>query len=280
MSKPGKEPREPVTPLPASTVLLIRDGSAGIEVFMVQRPTKMDFAGGALVFPGGKVDAADRAANVRPRCTGADALDDFQLSLNVAAIRETFEECGVLLARPRGQNELVPLERVPELETRYRDALVRDEVGIGDMADAEDLELACDLLVYYAHWITPKIRPKRFDTHFFLAPAPTGQSALHDGSESLDSLWETPEQVMADYIGGTHFVMFPTYCNLLKLTKSATVAEALDRARGDEVVTVLGQHSVGADGIRRLLLPKAAGYDITEMPDPTEPSGKRIVIQE
>ncbi len=280
MSKPGKEPQETVTPLPASTVLLLRDGPAGIEVFMVERPTKMDFAAGALVFPGGKVDEADRAANVRPRCTGADALDDFNLSLNVAAIRETFEECGVLLARPRGQNDLVPLERVPELEARYRDALVRDEVGIGDMADAEDLELACDLLEYYAHWITPKIRPKRFDTHFFLAPAPAGQSALHDGSESLDSLWATPEQVMADYIGGIHFVMFPTYCNLLKLTTSATVAEALDRARGDEVVTVLGQHSVGEDGVRRLLLPKAAGYDITEMPDPTEPSGKRIVIQE
>ncbi len=269
-----------MTPLPASTVLLLRDGAAGIEVFMVQRPTKMDFAAGALVFPGGKVDPADRAANVRPRCTGADALDDFRLSLHVAAIRETFEECGVLLARPRGEPDIVPLERVPELETRYRDALVRDEVGIGDMADAEDLELACDLLEYYAHWITPKIRPKRFDTHFFLAPAPPGQSALHDGSESLDSLWETPEQVMADYIGGTHFVMFPTYCNLLKLNKSATVAEALDRARSDEVVTVLGQHSVGEDGVRRLLLPKAAGYDITEMPDPTEPSGKRIVIQE
>lgn len=280
MSKPGKESREPVTPLPASTVLLLRDGSAGIEVFMVQRPTKMDFAAGALVFPGGKVDEADRAANVRPRCTGADALDDFNLALNVAAIRETFEECGVLLARPRGRSELVLLERMPELETRYRDALVRDEVGIGDMAEAEDLELACDLLVYYAHWITPKIRPKRFDTHFFLAPAPAGQSALHDGSESLDSLWSTPAQVMADYIGGTHLVMFPTYCNLLKLTKSNTVAEALARARRDEVVTVLGQHSIGEDGVRRLLLPKAAGYDITEMPDPTEPSGKRIVIQE
>ncbi len=280
MSTPGKDSREPVTPLPASTVLLLRDGPKGIEVFMVQRPTKMDFAAGALVFPGGKVDEADRATNVRPRCTGADHLDDFNLSLNVAAIRETFEECGVLLARPRGKRDFVPLERVPELEAQYRDALVRDEIGIGDMADAEDLELACDLLEYYAHWITPKVRPKRFDTHFFLAPTPPGQSALHDGSESLDSLWATPEQVMADYIGGTHFVMFPTYCNLLKLAKSATVAEALKRARDDDVVTVLGQHSVGEDGVRRLLLPKAAGYDITEMPDPTEPSGKRIVIQE
>lgn len=280
MSERKEARSEPVTPLPASTVMLLRDGAAGIEVFMVERPTKMDFAAGALVFPGGKVDEADRAAKLRPRCAGADRLDDFQLSLRVAAVRETFEECGVLLARPRGVDALVPLDRVAELETRYRDALTADEIGIGGMAEREDLELACDLLVHYAHWITPKIRPKRFDTHFFLAPAPAGQSARHDGSESLDSLWATPEQVMADYIGGIHFVMFPTYCNLIKLAESRTVADALDRARGEDVVTVLGQHSVGEDGIRRLLLPRAAGYAIDEMPDPTAPGGRRIVIQE
>ena len=272
-------PDAPVTPLPASTVLLLRDNPDGLEVFMVRRATKMDFAAGALVFPGGKVDPADKAPSLRARCAGVDALDDFNLALKVAAIRETFEECGVLLARARGTPDFVPVERLQELESRYRDPLMRDEVGIDEMAEAEDLELACDLLVYYAHWITPVIRPKRFDTHFFLAPAPADHSARHDGSESLDSLWARPQTVFDDFVGGTHHVMFPTYCNLHKLDHSRTTAEALERARGEKVVPVLGQHQKGPDGETQMILPREAGYDITEVPDPNAPMGKRIVVQ-
>ncbi|MCG8548272.1 MAG: NUDIX domain-containing protein [Alphaproteobacteria bacterium] len=272
-------PDDPVTPLPASTVLLLRDGADGLEVFMVRRATKMDFAAGALVFPGGKVDPADQAASLRARCAGAEGLDDFNLALMVAAVRETFEECGVLLARPRGTPDFVSVERLQDLESRYRDPLMRDEVGIDEMAEAEDLELACDLLVHYAHWITPVIRPKRFDTHFFLAPAPADHVARHDGSESLDSLWARPQQVFEDFIGGTHQVMFPTYCNLHKLDESRTVTEALDRARGEQVVCVLGQREKGPDGRMQMILPRDAGYDITEVPDPSDPSGKRNVVQ-
>ena len=172
--------KEPPIPLPAATVLLLRDGAEGLEVFMVRRTTKMDFAAGALVFPGGKVETSDALPMLRERCGDVAGIDDFQLALRVAAVRETFEECGVLLARPRSRREIVPVERVRALEAKYRDALMRDEIGIDTMIEAENLDLACDLLVYYAHWITPVIRPKRFDTHFFLAPAPVGQHAEED----------------------------------------------------------------------------------------------------
>ena len=271
-------PDAPVTPLPASTVLLLRDGPQGIEVFMEERPTKMDFAAGALVFPGGKVEQADGNPALRDRCAGVDGLDDATRALQVAAIRETFEECGVLLARPRGVDTLVPEDRVRDLEDRYREPLLKDDIGIDAMAETEDLELACDLLVYFAHWITPEIRPKRFDTHFFLAPAPADQTAQHDGKESLDSLWERPKRVVEEFAGGIHFVMFPTYCTLTKLAQSDTVAEALERARGETVVTILGQHEKGPDGGTRMILPKDSGYDITEVPDKNDPTGRRLVV--
>jgi 8-oxo-dGTP pyrophosphatase MutT (NUDIX family) len=264
-------------PIPASTVLLLRDGEEGMEVFMVRRATKMDFAAGALVFPGGKVDPPDRAPLLRKRCGDVSDIDDFQLALRVAAVRETFEECGVLLARPHGEKELVPEARVQELEAKYRDALTRDEIGIDAMVTTENLDLACDLLVYYAHWITPVIRPKRFDTHFFLAPAPADQVPLHDGSESLDSLWTRPQAAIDSFVAGGYQVMFPTYCNLVKLDRSKTVADALETARNEPVITVLGQHRVKPDGTRHVVIPRAAGYGITEVPDRSEPGGKRIV---
>ena len=275
--KADRSSKQPVNPLPAATVLLLRDGAGGLEVFMVRRTTKMDFAAGALVFPGGKVDPPDRAAMLRKRCGDVADVDDFQLALRVAAVRETFEECGVLLARPHGERDIVPVARVRELEKKYRDALMRDEIGIDAVIAAENLDLACDLLVYYAHWITPVIRPKRFDTHFFLAPAPAGQAAMHDGEESLDSLWTRPQAAIDAFVSGGYQVMFPTYCNLTKLDRSRTVAEALDAARASTVVTVLGQHRKMPDGTRHVLIPKAAGYGITEVPDRSEPSGKRII---
>lgn len=268
---------EPPAPIPASTVMLLRDGADGLEVFMVRRATRMDFAAGALVFPGGKVDPPDRAPLLRQRCGDVGDVDDFQLALRIAAVRETFEECGVLLARPHGEPDLVPEARVRELETRYRDALTADEIGIDAVVMAEDLDLACDLLVYYAHWITPVIRPKRFDTHFFLAPTPPGQVAEHDGSESLDSLWTRPQAAIDSFVAGGYQVMFPTYCNLVKLDRNATVEDALAAGRAEPVVTVLGQHRKMPDGSRHVVIPKAAGYGVTEVPDRNEPNGKRIV---
>ena len=249
---------------PASTVLLLRDVPAGMEVFMVVRHHQIDFASGALVFPGGSVDPGDRDPRVRLGCAGAEGLEDEALAFRVAAIREAFEECGVLLARPRGAEALVGADRLARLEERYRRALERDEIRIADMLEAEDLELACDWLVPYARWITPEIMPKRFDTWFFLATAPADQIAVHDGTESVDSVWIRPQDACAEADAGRRTVIFPTRMNLEKLARSRSVAEAFAAARAEPVVTVLPRVEK-APGGRIMRIPIEAGYGISEV---------------
>jgi 8-oxo-dGTP pyrophosphatase MutT (NUDIX family) len=255
---------EPVPALPSATILLLRDGSQGLEVFMVQRHHRVDFARGALVFPGGKVDPADREPALRERCRGAPDSDD-GLALAVAAIRETFEESGILLARHTAASGLVSGERLREIETRHRDVLNRDRTTIGEIIDAEDLALACDLLVPFAHWITPEIAPKRFDTHFFLVAAPPDQVALHDGRESVDSTWTTPAAALADAEAGRCTIVFPTRLNLMKLARSRNVEEALATARTAPIVTVMPRvEQTGAGAMLRI--PAEAGYDLVDAP--------------
>lgn len=156
---------------PAATVLLIRDpeesSAPGPEVFMVVRHHEIDFASGALVFPGGKVDPGDHAEELSGFIPNAD---DPLLSFKIASIRESFEEAGVFLARNKATGELVSGERLKQLEAKYRKALQDGKIDILSVVAAENLELATDLLVHYAHWITPVHMPKRFDTHFFYCP--------------------------------------------------------------------------------------------------------------
>lgn len=251
----------------AATVLLLRDGAAGMEVFMVVRHQQIDFASGALVFPGGKLAAGDGDARVRARCTGVEALSPEQVALRVGAIREAFEECGVLLARARGTNRMVGPERLAALGERYRKPLDRGELGIGDMLEAEDLLLACEDLVPFAHWITPSFMPKRFDTYFYLAVAPTDQIALHDGREMVDSVWLRPGDALAQAAAGTRTIVPATLLNVEKLGRSADVAGALARARAEAIVTVEPQLTKRTDGMW-LEIPAAAGYSVTEFSMP------------
>ena len=255
----------PPTPIPSSTVLLLRDDRGALEVFMVERHHQIDFASSALVFPGGKVDAADRDPALRARCSGSAQLDDDTFALRVAAVRETFEECGVLLARGMGEPALLPESRVRPLESRYRSELLSGAVTLGRIAELHDLELALDAMVPFAHWITPAFMPKRFDTHFYLVPAPTDQVAAHDGEESVDSLWIAPPQAIADAQARRRMIIFPTLRNLIKLARSHSVAEAIERARREPVVTVLPTVGRGANG-PVLRIPEEAGYDISEAP--------------
>jgi 8-oxo-dGTP pyrophosphatase MutT (NUDIX family) len=256
--------REPVPAIPSATILLLRDGSGDLEVFMVQRHHQVDFARGALVFPGGKVDPADLAPSLREKCDGAPDSDD-ELAILVAAIRETFEESGILLARPRSSGDLVTGERLREIESRHRDALNRGQTTLPEIIDAEDLTLACDLLTRFAHWITPEIAPRRFDTHFFLVAAPPDQVALHDGGESVDSTWTTPSAALADADAGRCTIVFPTRLNLLKLARSHGVEEALATARAARIVTVMPRiEQTDAGAVLRI--PAEADYDVVETP--------------
>ncbi len=133
---------------------------------------------------------------------------------------------------------------------------------MAELTCAEDLELACDLLVPFAHWITPEFMPKRFDTHFFLVAAPENQAAAHDGSESVDSVWTTPGAALGEARAGRRTIIFPTLLNLKKLGRSQGTAEALERARKEPVVTVLPRPERGPEG-NFVHIPAEAGYGIT-----------------
>jgi 8-oxo-dGTP pyrophosphatase MutT (NUDIX family) len=254
----------PIEPRPAATVLLLRDGAGGLEVLMVTRNVAADFASGALVFPGGRVDAEDALPEILARCCGVSGVAERGLAFRVAAVRETFEEAHVLLARPRGGEALLSAAEVASLERDLQRRLGRDP-QFADLAHSGEIELATDLLVPFAHWITPVGPPKRFDTHFFLAPAPLAQVAAHDGREAVETAWVAPHYAIAESEARRVTLVFATRMNLAKLGRSATAAEALEAARGDTIVTVCPELVEAPEG-KLLRIPAAAGYGVTEMP--------------
>ena len=265
-TKPDSGSKQPAATRLSATILLLRDGQDLLEVFMVERHHKIDFAEGALVFPGGKVEETDAAVELAPYCRGADSSSADHNTLRVAAIRETFEECGVLLARQRGEESLIDGTRLASISRDHQDALQKAERTMLEVVHDENLELAFDLLVPFAHWITPEFMPKRFDTHFFLVAAPSDQLAVHDGYESVDSLWTTIPRALELEKSGQRTIIFPTLENLKKLGRSDSVEEALDAARRDTIVTVLPTFSKAEDGTMMMEIPEAAGYDTVRTP--------------
>src|SRR3954471_13953468 len=190
---------EIVAPRNASTILLLRDSTEckEIEVFMMVRHYEIDFNSGALVFPGGSVDKGDKEIiATRELYSGGEGLDEATLSFRIAAIRETFEESGILLARPKGSKALVDAKRASEIEAAHRADLCDSKISFLKVLADNGMVLALDELVPYAHWITPEGMPKRFDTWFFLAAAPPEQVGAHDGKESTDSIWVSPREAL------------------------------------------------------------------------------------
>jgi len=203
--------------------MLVRDADAGVEVFLMKRSMAGVF-GGLHVFPGGKVDPADRRERREALGRGpSDAEASAMLGVAsgglgywVACIRECFEEAGVLLA-VRRDGALVEL-REPALRRRvagYRDRLNAGEDGVlGALCAAEGFTLATDQLAYVAHWITPVDQPARYDTRFFVARAPAHQEALHDGHEAVESAWMRPEDALERFRSGGLALISPTVKNL------------------------------------------------------------------
>jgi 8-oxo-dGTP pyrophosphatase MutT (NUDIX family) len=264
---------EAVAPRPASTILLLRDsagpdgkgaddkGRGEIEVFMMVRHYEIDFNSGALVFPGGAVDPGDRDIIAKPELyTGAEGLDAAALSFRIASIRETFEESGILLAKPRGSGALIDAKRAGEIEAAHRAELSESKTTFLKILADNGMLLTLDELVPYAHWITPEGMPKRFDTWFFLAAAPPDQVGAHDGKESTDSIWVSPREALAGGENGRFKLPFPTTRNLIKLGQHRSVKAALDDARGKAVVTVMPVMT-RLNGGRQLRIPAEAGYD-------------------
>ena len=220
----------------AATLLLVRDTAAGLEVFMVERPGAADF-GGMHVFPGGKVDVAD--ASVEARCVGlSDAIASERLGVArggiafwSAAIREAFEEAGVLLAY-RGER-LVDLSDVATRDrfADHRDAVHKGDLSIVDLCLREDLKLATDRVHYFSHWITPPGPPRRYDTRFFLAHMPENQETAHHERELEDGVWVRPRDALRHRESERWMMIFPTLTTLHSLARydrvDALVADVL-----------------------------------------------------
>lgn len=253
-----------VEPVPAATILMLRNGkddTSPLEVFMVERNHKIDFATGALVFPGGKVDPGDSSTLVIERTDGS-IENEYKASLVTAAIREAFEECGILLARASGDEDIISADRLSTL-TPYRKALNENEISLENFLIKEDLRLAGDKLTLFAHWITPTMMPKRFDTYFFLAKAPQDHIPKHDGYESTDSTWITPQNAIDAAESKTRTIIFPTLLNLQKLSQYSTIEKAIQTTEAESIVTVLPTTEKRDDG-NFIRIPIEAGYGISE----------------
>lgn len=258
----------PPKPLPSASILLAREGRGGPEVLLARRNYQIDFFSGALVFPGGKVDDDDLNPGWAGRTDGGHGeLDPYA----IAAVRETFEESGLLLARPenaRGDDaELVGAEIADRLAP-HREAVDRREQSFFELVADAGLVLALDRLVRFAHWITPEFMPKRFDTQFFLARAPEGQVAAHDGREAMTTDWLTPAEAMARADRGEATVLFPTRLNLERLAEADGIEDALSRAAAAPPVPVMPRGERDAEGKRWLVIPEDAGYRTTRAPAP------------
>lgn len=207
--------REPAVPRPAATVLLLRDAPGGLEVLMTRRSATASFAPGAYVFPGGGIDAADaQAHDIAARRPGQD---DLRLTQAIAAIRESFEELGVLLARQRDGSPVAAADIA---------ALDRDAPFAAQCRD-RGLVLAADRVFVLAHWITDRDLPRRFDVPFLVARMPEGQSPVADEAEQFEPVWVRPADALARHKAGQFFIIFPTIRTLERLEKFATVDAVL-----------------------------------------------------
>ncbi|HVM07815.1 MAG TPA: hypothetical protein VM345_05105 [Acidimicrobiales bacterium] len=258
----------------AATVLLVRDSEpdGGMEVFMLRRNLNSDFVGGAYVFPGGAVDEADRHADLSSICRGLsdDSASD-QLGIEsgglaywVAAIRECFEEAGVLLAA-RADDPDTALSfadaGVAERFRAHRKAVDSGEVRLLEVCEQERLQLVVDRVHYFSHWITPVGPPRRYDTRFFVAAAPPEQEPLHDDHETIASLWVRPADALERHRRGELEMIFPTIRNLEAIARFDRSADLLAAAAAISDIPPILPRIVVEDGGTRIVLPGDPGYD-------------------
>ncbi|WP_369794653.1 NUDIX hydrolase [Kutzneria sp. 744] len=238
---PDIPPNPPVTPKDAATVALVRERDAGMEVFLMRRVTGMAFAGGMTVFPGGGVDRRDADTSVawvgpEPAWWGRKFSCDPTMAraLVCAAVRETFEESGVLLA---GKDDVsVVADAAQYAEVRH--ALVNREVSLAQFLADAGLVLRADLLRPWANWVTPAEEPRRYDTRFFLAVLPEGQHADGATTEADQAGWQRPQEAIDDWKAGRVGLLPPTWMTLAELRDAGTVAAAMamERQTTDKII--------------------------------------------
>ncbi|NOX29756.1 MAG: NUDIX domain-containing protein [Actinobacteria bacterium] len=267
---------------PAATVLLVRDRSdenrsedgqsaCNIEVFMLRRNLNSDFVGGAFVFPGGGVDESDRQdPGLEAVCSGlTDAAASDQLGLAtgglaywVAAVRECFEEAGVLLAR-RDDGEMIPFAD-PYVVARFGEARLKvysGDLRIAALCSAENLTIALNDIVYFSHWVTPMGPTRRFDTRFFIARMPENQEPLHDGGETIASVWISVDEALERQRSGEFEMIFPTVKNLEDVAQFGSVDELIAEVRGrSSIPMIMPQIKRDEDGGFSILVPGDDGF--------------------
>ena len=256
-----------VTPLPAATVTLVRDSDDGLEVLMLQRNFQSGFMPGMYVFPGGALDASDYSEEACMLCAGLDdatasgmlKLERGGLAYWIAAIRESFEEAGLLLASDE-RGEIVALTESAAIERfrAYRDALNAGEQDFIAMLRDEGLRLAADQLAFFSHWITPHGAPRRYDTRFFIARAPAAQDVLHDNVETIAHRWVRPPDALEAHARGKFKMRTPTLHTLELFAPFASADELISAMRKPRDVPALLPR-IAKDG--RRLLPGDPGYE-------------------
>jgi 8-oxo-dGTP pyrophosphatase MutT (NUDIX family) len=251
----------PVEPRPAATVVLVRDGARGLEVLLLKRHHAMAFLAGAHVFPGGRVEASDRdmpAEQLSGRDRAAAQLPELDpdeaVAWHVAAIRELFEEAGLLLARDT-RGECLTTENKDERRRLddHRAALAHEPFSA--LLARERLRLALDALALFAHWVTPAGEARRFDTRFFLARVPPRQGEGDVDRESVGLAWWTPADAIRRCQAGDVVLPPPTWTTLRELERVHTADEAFAWALGVRPVVRREPHFVDADGAREIVVP-------------------------
>jgi 8-oxo-dGTP pyrophosphatase MutT (NUDIX family) len=260
--------------------MLIRDGldeegGSSVEVCMLRRNLASEFVAGAYVFPGGSVDPEDHGPQVEALCRGrsdADAsavlgVESGGLAYWVAALRECFEESGVMLARHRraGSDDGDLLDTSdPAVATRfgtYRDAVNDGRMGLLDICRREDLVLAVDDVYYVSHWITPELAPRRYDTRFFITAAPPGQVAHHDDTETIATIWVRPTEALSRESRGEIELLPPTIANLRSIEGFSSTRQVMTWASQVTHVTTILPIVLVEDGHILILRPGDEGYE-------------------
>ena len=240
--------------LPSATVMLVRDVPR-FEVLMVQRHHQIEFASGALVFPGGKLEDSDRDPAWSTTLSGVQGLGDLERALRICAIREAFEESGILLvAHGPGAADVIEARAAAG-----REDVAAGRIGFRELVCELGLNLDLSALTPFARWITPPFMRKRFDTRFYLMAAPAAQIAACDGYETVDAEWIAPGEALRLAEAGERTLVFPTRLNLKLLATSTSVTEALASA-ASRVVRTVQPDVTEVEGRFMVSIPADVGY--------------------
>lgn len=259
----SRPPATPVEPRPAATVTLLREGTGGLEVLLLKRSHRTRFIPGAYVFPGGRVEPADRSQAARGRVDGiAPEEADRRLGISdgdppgiafwVAALRETFEETGILLVSDPRECRSVPSCGHDE-EGRLRAGLHGGRMAFPQILDLMETTLAGGRLAYVGHWVTPVVERYRYDTRFFAVEIPPACPVFPDGVELVDHLWIAPSRALRRNEEGHLPMVFPTILTLESLTAFEAPSEAIQALAGREIPRLLPRVEEQEDGVRMTL---------------------------